>query len=144
MTSLFLSGIFIYELLIIQFFCLGLPPSPPSETAPAPRENPVGVVVKAKKVNKLGVGTIAVIALSSAIVLVVCLGALLLVLKFHCCKGVAPPAEAGPVVSTRTKRSGINVCVCASKSGYSVCVCVTLYIHTYIHLPLGMNHKSST
>eukprot|EP00250_Pteridium_aquilinum_P019029 c24262_g1_i1 orf=980-4132(+) len=123
-----------YSVVYVQY--PGLPASPPSENTPggqsgAPlKQNPVGVVVKSKSHN-LGVGTIAVIALSSAIALVVCLGAVwLLLLKLGCCKGMSPPAETGPVVSARTRRSGIRSAL-SSDLGSTTSMSFTSSITTY-------------
>lgn len=91
----------------------GLPPSPPSQTGTGvlngtngnSSQDPFGVEVNEKR-HKLGIVIISVIALSSAIALVACLGALwFLFLRYSRSEAASAPTEPG-LTSARTKRSG--------------------------------------
>eukprot|EP00250_Pteridium_aquilinum_P019360 c24399_g1_i1 orf=731-3622(-) len=91
----------------------GLPSSPPSQTDTGrlngtnknPKQDPFGVDVNQKS-HKLGIVIIAVIAFSSAIALVACLGALwFLFFRYTHCESVSLPTKPGLTLA-RTKRSG--------------------------------------
>ncbi|KAH9311052.1 hypothetical protein KI387_026087, partial [Taxus chinensis] len=106
-----------YWVIYIQYH--GLPPSPPSAFTNATyngvpdsssngpsKGNPLGVDVN-KQSDKLGAGTIAVVALSAAIAAIICLGTVwILLLKcLHRNKPTSAVAEP-TLVSSITKRSG--------------------------------------
>ncbi|KAI5060994.1 hypothetical protein GOP47_0023499 [Adiantum capillus-veneris] len=91
----------------------GLPPSPPSQidngglngTNGKANQEPFGVDVNQKS-HKLGIEIIVVIAVSSAIALVACLGALWFLFRRYSHSEVTSPKTEPGMVSTRTKRSG--------------------------------------
>ncbi|MCO5559453.1 hypothetical protein L7F22_013053 [Adiantum nelumboides] len=91
----------------------GLPPSPPSRvnnvglngTSGRPNQDPFGVDVNQKS-HKLGIEIIVIIALSSAIALVACLGALWFLFRRYSHTEVTSSKTEAGIVSTRTKRSG--------------------------------------
>eukprot|EP01018_Ginkgo_biloba_P041189 Gb_00065 [translate_table: standard] len=99
-----------YRVIFIRY--PGLPASPPSSNATlgSPsgvpgRLEPFGVEVK-KRSEKMGGGTIAVVALSSAVAMVICLGAIWLIL-LKCSKHSMPALAVAPTLtSSVTKRSG--------------------------------------
>lgn len=93
----------------------GLPPSPPSpfvngnlnggNSSGTNNEDPLGVDIR-KRSEKLGGGTIAAVALSSSVAVVICLGAVcFMILK---CRNQSKPAPAvvPTFTSSLTKRSG--------------------------------------
>ena len=105
-------SIIIYQQELIFFHDVrkGLPDSTEGipETNGNSDKNPWGVVVDRKR-ERMGVWVIVVIALTSAIALVACLGCFwLLFLNFRYHEVKALPSQGEPIF-VRTKRSGINI-----------------------------------
>lgn len=93
----------------------GLPPSPPSpfvngnvnggNSSGTNSEDPLGVDIR-KKSEKLGGGTIAAVALSSSVAVVICLGAVCFMLLKCRNQSKPDPAVVPTFTSSLTKRSG--------------------------------------
>ena len=106
----FLSVIYQHELIFFDDVLKGLPDSTDGipDTNGSSDKNPWGLGVDRKR-ERTGVWVIVVIALTSAIALMACLGCFwLLFLNFRYHEVKAPPSQGEPIF-VRTKRSGINI-----------------------------------